>query len=47
VVEHPLRVALGDPLAIEQLARQIQPAAGGILDQIAQNVGQLQRLAER
>ena len=40
------RRAIGDAAAVEQLARQIEPAALRILAQVAQDVGELQRAAE-
>ncbi len=47
MTQHLARDSAADAVAIEQLARQIEPAALGVLVEIAQDVGQLQGAAER
>ena len=41
-----MRIVAGDPGVQQRFARQIQPAEPGILVDVAQDVGQLQRAAE-
>ena len=41
------RLGTANPVAVEDLAGQIQSPATGILVEVAQNIGQLQRSAER
>src|SRR5215472_1832326 len=47
MVKDGLGVAASNPVSVENLARQVQPLTGGILSQIAQDIRQLQRPAER
>src|SRR5438045_8344385 len=41
------RIGVADPVSVENLVRQIQASATGVLIEIAQDIGQLQRSAER
>ena len=44
--QDPARLRRSDAMGLEQLTRQIEPADGGILHQIPEDVGQLERGAE-
>ena len=47
IAQHERRIVARDAVAIEQLARQIEAAEARILGEVAQDVGELQGVAQR
>src|SRR5215472_2653626 len=47
MAQHRRRISSANAVSVENLARQIKAAATGVLVEIAQNVSELQRAAER